>query len=195
MLESFDPRERQLKDLAIAEPGVSTRAADAAATALKRGRCTRDFFVLKTTVAAANRTLQRSELDVSQFGKPHLDARSSDHPSSSQDGIILALQRNAFRVREPEKARLQIVPFRHGTVSFVDLALDPTADPNHMSDRFKFLIPLATFDQLADDHAAGRNAELAVSPSIAANDPIVLHPGNYLIPAIERYDATNDQIC
>src|SRR5258707_928084 len=45
-------RERQLKDLAIAEPGVSTRAADAAATALKRGRCTRDFFVLKSTFAA-----------------------------------------------------------------------------------------------------------------------------------------------
>src|ERR1700675_51860 len=93
LLESFDPRERQLKDLAIAEPGVSTRAADAAATALKRGRCTRDFFVLKTTVAAANRTLQRSEFDVSQFGKPHLGT-----PSSSQDGIILALQRNAFEV-------------------------------------------------------------------------------------------------
>jgi hypothetical protein len=61
LLESFDPRERQLKDLAIAEPGVSTRAADAAATALKRGRCTRDFFVLRATAAAANRTLQRSE--------------------------------------------------------------------------------------------------------------------------------------
>jgi AraC family transcriptional regulator len=193
LLESFDPRERQLKDLAIAELGVSTRAADAAATALKRGRFTRDFFVLKTTVAAANRTLQRSGLDVSQFGKPHLDARSSDHPSSSQDGIILALQRNACGVPEPEKPRLQIVPFPHGTVSLVNLALDPTADPKDMSDCFNFLIPRATFDQLADDHGADRIAELAVRPGIAANDPIVLHLGNCLMPAIERYDATNDQ--
>src|SRR3979411_3507662 len=110
------PKEWQLKDLAIAEPGVSTRATDAAATALKPGRCTRDFFVLKTTVAAANRMLQRSELDVSHFGKPHLGTGSSDHPSSSQDGIILALQRTAFGVREPEKTRLQIVPVPNGTV-------------------------------------------------------------------------------
>jgi AraC family transcriptional regulator len=182
-----------LKDLAIAEPGVSTRAADAAATALKRGRCTRDFFVLKTTVAAANRTLQRSELDVSHVGKPHLGTGSSDHPSSSQDGVALARQRNAFGVREPEKARLQIVPFPHGTVSIVNLALDPTADPNDMSDCFNFLIPRATFDQLADGHGADRIAELAVRPGIAANDPIVLHLGDCLIPAIERYDATNDQ--
>jgi AraC-like DNA-binding protein len=186
-------RERQLKDLAIAEPGVSTRAADAAATALKRGRCTRDFFVLKTTVAAANRMLQRSEFDVSQFGKPHLGTRSSDHPSSSQDGIILALQRNVFGVREPEKTRLQIVPFPHGTVSLVNLALDPTAYPKDMSDCFNFLIPRATFDQLADDHGADRIVELAVRSGIAANDPIVLHLGDCLIPAIERHDGTNDQ--
>src|ERR1700676_3621832 len=97
-----DPRKRQLKDLAIAEPGVSTRAADAAATALKRGRCTRDFFVLKTTVAAANRTLQRSKFDASQFGKPHLGTRSWDHPSSSQEGIILALQTNPFGVPQQQ---------------------------------------------------------------------------------------------
>lgn len=181
-----------MKDRAIAEPGVSTRAVDAAATALKRGRCARDFFILKTTVTAANRTLQRSEFDVSQFSKPHLGTRSSDHPSSSQDGIILALQRNPFGVREPEKARLQIVPFPHGTVSFVNLALDPTADPNDISDCFNFLIPRATFDQLADDHGANRIAELAVRPGSAANDPIVLHLGDCLIPAIERYGATND---
>src|ERR1700730_17341171 len=170
-----DPREWQLKDLAIAEPGVSTRAADAAATALKRGRRTRDFFVLKTTVAAANRTLQRSEFDV------------------SQDGIILALQRNAFGVREPENTRLQIVPFPHGTVSLVNLALDPTAYPKDMSDCFNFLIPRATFDQLADDHGADRIVELAVRPGIAANDPIALHLGGCLTPAIEKYDGTNDQ--
>jgi AraC family transcriptional regulator len=182
-----------LKDLAIAEPGVSTRAADPAATALKRGRCTRDFFVLRTTVAAANRTLQESEVDVWHFGKPHLGTGSSDHPSSSHNGIILALQRNVFGIREPEKARLQIVPFPHGTVSLVSLALDPTAYPTDMSDCFSFLIPRATFDQLADDHGADRIVELAVKPGIAANDPIVLHLGDCLIPAIERYDATNDQ--
>jgi AraC family transcriptional regulator len=182
-----------LKDLAIAEPGVSTRAADAAATALKRGRCTRDFFVLKTTVAAANRTLQRSELDVSHFGKPYLGTGSSDHPSSSQDGVVLALQRNIFGTSEPERGGLQIIPFPHGTVSLVNLALDPTAYPTDMSDCFNFLIPRATFDRLADDHGADRIVELAVRPGIAANDPIVLHLGGCLLPAIERYDATNDQ--
>jgi AraC family transcriptional regulator len=183
-----DPREWQLKDLAIAEPGVSTRVADAV-TASKRGRCTRDFFVLKTTVTAANRTLQRSEFDVSQFGKP----RSSDHPSSSQDEIVLALQRNISGASEPEKGGLQTIPFPHGTVSLVNLALDPTADPNDRSDCFHFLIPRATFDQLADDHGADRIAELAVRPGIAANDPIALHLGGCLAPAIERYDGTNDQ--
>jgi AraC family transcriptional regulator len=182
-----------LKDLAIAEPGVSTRAADAAATALKRGRCTRDFFVLKTTVAAANRTLQRSELDVSHLGKPYLGTGSSDHPSSSQDGVVLALQRNSFGTSEPERGGLQIIPFPHGTVSLVNLALDPTAYPTDMSDCFNFLIPRATFDRLADDHGADRIVELAVRPGIAANDPIVLHLGDCLLPAIERYDATNDQ--
>ncbi len=182
-----------MKDLAIAEPGVSTRGAHAVATALKRGRCTRDFFVLKTTVAAANRTLQRSELDVSHFGKPHLGTGSSDHPSSSQDGVVLALQRNIFGTSEPERGGLQIIPFPHGTVSLVNLALDPTADPKDMSDCFNFLIPRATFDQLADDHGADRIVELAVRAGIAANDPIVLHLGDCLIPAIERHDGTNDQ--
>ena len=180
-----------MKHLAIAEPGASTRATDAAATALKRGRCTRDFFVLKTTVAAANRTLQRSELEELQFGRPHLGTRSSDHPSSSHDGIVLALQRNSFAVREPEKTRLH-VPFPHGTVSLVNLALDPTAYPKDMSDCFNFLIPRATFDQLADDHGADRIVELAVRPGLAANDPIVLHLGNCLKPAIERHDGAND---
>src|SRR6202030_2307870 len=113
--------------------------------------------------------------------------------SSSHDGIILALQRNVFGIREPEKARLQIVPFPHGTVRLVNLALDPTAYPKDMSDCFSFLIPRATFDQLADDHGAGRIVELAVRPGIAANNPIALHLGRCLTPAIERYDGTNDQ--
>src|SRR5258705_4387442 len=156
---SCNPTERKLKEFAIAEPGISTRAADAAATDMKRGRRLRDFFVLKTTVSAAHRTLQGSEIDVSQLGEPHLGARSSDHPSSSQDGIILALQRNTFGVREAEKTRIQIVPFPHGTVSLVNLALDPTADPKNMSDYFNFLIPRDTFDQLADDHDADRMVE------------------------------------
>jgi AraC-like DNA-binding protein len=73
------------------------------------------------------------------------------------------------------------------------LALDPTAYPKDMSDCFNFLIPRATFDRLADDHGADRIVELPVKPGIAANDPIVLHLGDCLIPAIERYDATNDQ--
>jgi AraC-like DNA-binding protein len=160
---------------------------------LKRARGNRDFFVLKTTVAAANRTLQSSELDVSQFGKPHLGTRSSDHPSASQDGIILALQRNTCGIHEPEKNRLQIVPFPHGMVSLVNLALDPTAHPGDLSDCFNFLIPRVTFDQLADDHGADRIVELAVRPGIAAGDPIVLHLGDCLLPAIERHDGTNDQ--
>jgi AraC family transcriptional regulator len=181
-----------LKEFAIAGPGISTRAADAAAAASKRGRCNRDFFILKTTVSAAHRTLQRSGLEVSQLGKPHLGTRSSDHPSSSQDGIILALQRNTFGVREAEKSCLRMVPFPHGTVSFVNLALDPTAYPEDMSECFNFLIPRATFDQLADDHGADRIVELAVRPGIAANDAIVLHLGDCLIPAIERHDGTND---
>jgi AraC family transcriptional regulator len=181
-----------LKELAIAEPGILTRAADAAAAALKRGRAHRDFFVLKTTVAAANRTLQRSELDVSQFGNPRSGTRSSEHPSPSQDGIILALQRNTFGVREPHKSRPQI-PFPYGTISLVNLALDPTAHPEDTSDCFNFLVPRATFDQLADDHGADRIVEFPVKPGIAANDPIVLHLGNCLIPAIERHDRANDQ--
>jgi AraC family transcriptional regulator len=181
-----------LKEFAIAKPGISRRAADAAASAWKRGRPHRDFFVLKTTVAAANRTLQRSELDVSQFGEPHLVTHSPDHPSSQQ-GVVLALQRNVFGAREQEKSGLQIVPFPHGAVSLVDLALDPTAHPEDTSNCFSFLIPRATFDQLADDHGADRIVELAVKPGIAANDPIVLHLGNCLTPAIERQDRANDQ--
>jgi len=183
-----------LKELAIADPGISTRAADSAVAALKRGRGNRDFFVLKTTVAAANRTLRGSGFDVSRFGRPHhLGTRSSDHPSASQDGIILALQRNTCGIHVPEKNRLQIVPFPHGTVSLVNLALDPTAHPGDLSDCFNFLIPRVTFDQLADDHGADRIAELAVRPGIAAGDPIVLHLGDCLLPAIETHDGTSDQ--
>jgi AraC family transcriptional regulator len=180
-----------LKESAIAEPGISTRAADSAVAALKRGRCYSDFFVLKTTVAAANRTLQGIEFDVSRFGRPHPGARSSDHPS--QDGIILALQRNTCGIHQPEKSRLQIVPFPHGTLSLVNLALDPTAHPGDVSDCFNFLIPRITFDQLADDHGADRIVELAIRPGIAAGNPIVLHLGDCLLPAIERHDGTNDQ--
>jgi AraC family transcriptional regulator len=86
-----------------------------------------------------------------------------------------------------------MAPFPHGAVSLVDLALDPTAHPEDLSDCFDFLIPRATFDQLADDHGADRIVELAVKPGVAANDPIVLHLGNCLIPAIERHDGANDQ--
>jgi AraC-like DNA-binding protein len=73
------------------------------------------------------------------------------------------------------------------------LALDPTAHPEDISDCFNFLIPRATFDQLADDHGAERIVEFAVRPGIAANDPIVLHLGNVLKPAIERHDGAGDQ--
>jgi AraC family transcriptional regulator len=148
---------------------------------------------LKTTVAAANRALQRNELDLSHFGKPHPGTGSSNHPSSPQDGVVLALQRNIFGASEPEKSGLQIVPFPNGTISLVNLALDPTAYPKDVSDCFNFLIPRATFDQLADDHGADRIVELAVRPGVAANDPIVLHLGDCLIPAIERYLRTNVQ--
>jgi AraC family transcriptional regulator len=191
--ESFDPRERQLTDLAIAAPGISTRGADAAATALKRGRCARDFFVLKTTIAAAYRTLLRGKLGVSQFGELHLVMLSPDRPLSSQQGIVLALQRNAFGARKPQKIGLQIVPFPNGLISLVDLALDPTAHPEDVSDCFSFLIPRATFDQLGDDHDANRIAEFAVRAGVAANDPIVLHLGSCLKSAIERHDGANDK--
>jgi AraC family transcriptional regulator len=183
--------ERRLKEIAIPEPGISTRAA-ASAAALKRRQAHRDFFVLKTTVAAAHRTMQRSEFDVSQFGEPHLVTRSPDHPSSQQ-GVILALQRYVFGTREPEKSGLQIVPFPHGAMGLVDLALDPTVHPGDVSGSFSFLIPRATFDQLADDHGADRIVELAVRPGVAANDPIVLHLGNCLKPAIDQRDGANDQ--
>jgi AraC family transcriptional regulator len=179
-----------LKEPAIAESGNSTRAATSAA-ALKLRRANPDFFVLKTTVAAAHRTMLRTGLDVSQFGEPHLVTRSPDHPSSQQ-GVVLALQRNVFGTRA-QNSGLQIVPFPHGAVSLVDLALDPTAHPDDMSDCFSFLIPRGTFDQLADDHGAERNVELAVKPGVAANDPIVLHLGNCLKPAIKRPAGANDQ--
>jgi hypothetical protein len=87
----------------------------------------RDFFVLKTTVAAAYRTLQKSEL-----GESHLGTRSLDYPSSSQGGFVLALQRNIFGARAPEPG-LQIIPFPYGTVSLINLALDPTAHPEDKS--------------------------------------------------------------
>jgi AraC family transcriptional regulator len=147
----------------------------------------RDFFVLKTTVAAAYRTLQKSEL-----GESHLGTRSLDYPSSSQGGFVLALQRNIFGARAPEPG-LQIIPFPYGTVSLINLALDPTAHPEDKSDCFNFLIPRATFNQLADDHCANRIVELAVRPGVAANDPIALHLRNCLIPAIDRQDGVNDQ--
>jgi AraC family transcriptional regulator len=181
-----------LKELAIAEPRISTRTADAAA-ALKRARGNRDFFVLKTTLAAAYRTLQRSKLDLSQFGKPCPGTRLSDRPPVSQEGFVLALQRNIFGVREPENRRLQIVPFPYGAVSLVNLARDPTANPDDKTDCFNFLIPRATFDQLADDHGADRIVQLAVKPGVAANDPIVVHLGNCLTPSIERHGGANDK--
>src|SRR3984893_2634356 len=184
--------ERQLKECAIAESGVPTGAVDAAA-ASKRGRTNRDFFVLKTTVAAAHRTLQRSQLDVSRLGEPHRGGCFADHSLSSQRGFVLALQRNNFGARQPDKSNLQIVHFPHGAVSLVNLALDQMAYPDDMCECFTFLIPRATFDQLANDHGADRIVELAVKPGIAANDPIVLHLGDCLIPAIEKYLRTNDQ--
>ena len=183
-----------MKELAISARATSTRARDAAAAALKRGRRDRDFFVLKTTVAAAYRTLQRSELDVSKIGEPHLGKRFSDHSPSSRGAFVIPLQRNIFRARQLEKSGLQIVPFPHGTISLVSLALDPTAHPDDRSDCVNFLIPRATFDQLADDHGADRIVQLAVKPGVAANDPIVLHLGKCLIPAIERHHDASDQV-
>src|SRR5580692_10376276 len=164
---SCDPRERKLKERAISESENSTRAATSAA-ALKRRRANHDFFVLKTTVAAAHRTMQRTELDVSQFGEPDLVTRSPDHPSSQQ-GVVLALQRNAFGAREQQESGLQIVPFPHGAMSLVDLALDPTAHPEDISDCFDFLIPRATFDQLAVDRHDGANDQFIGRVTTALN--------------------------
>jgi AraC family transcriptional regulator len=183
--------EQRLKEIAVAEPGMSTRA-DAAA-ALKRSRSNRDFFVLKTTVAAAYRTLQRTELGVSQFGEAHRVTRSPDHPLSSKQGVVLALQRNVFGACERETSDHKIVPFPNGAISLVDLALDPTAYPQDASNCSSFLIPRVTFDQLADDHGADRIVELAMRPGVAAKDPIVLHLGSCLRLAIERHDGVNDQ--
>jgi AraC-like DNA-binding protein len=166
---------------------------DVASAALQRGRGNRDFFVLKSTVTAAYSALERSGIDLSQFGGTRLGKRCSDHPTSSPSGVILALQRNIFGTREPKRNGLQIVPFPHGAASLVKLAIDPAAHAENVADRFNFLIPRATFDQLADDHGADRIVELAVKPGVAANDPIVLHLGNCLMPAVERHDDANDQ--
>jgi AraC-like DNA-binding protein len=181
-----------LKEPAVAEARNSTRAV-ASAGAWNRIRANRDFFVLKTTIAAAHKTLQRSDFEVSQFGEPHLGTRSPDHPSLSCQGAVLALQRDVFGTRPPQQGALQIVPFPHGAASLIDLALDPTAHPEDEFDCFSFLIPRATFDRLADDHGADRIVELAVRPGVAAHDPIVLHLGNCLKPAIERHGCTSDQ--
>jgi hypothetical protein len=186
-LQSRNPTEWQLKEFAIAKRGISRRAADAAAPAWKRGRSHRDFFVLKTTVAAANRTLQRSELEVSQFDEPRLVAGCSDYPSSSQQGVVLGLQRNVSGAREPERNALPIFPFPHGAVSLVDLTLDPTAHPE--SDCFSFLFSRVAFDQLADDHGADRIVELALAPGVAANDradPIGLRRAAVHYPMLKK---------
>jgi len=112
-----------LKELAIAESENSTRAAISAA-ALKRKRANRDFFVLKTTVAAAHRTMQRTELDVSQFGEPHLVTRSPDHPSSQQ-GRRPGPAKECLRSSRTRKKR------------------SPNS-PEDLSDCLSFLIPRAT---------------------------------------------------
>ena len=39
---------------------------------------------------------------------------------------------------------------------------------------------------------ADRIVELPVKPGIAADDPIVMHLGNCLMPATERHDRAND---
>jgi AraC family transcriptional regulator len=184
--------EGQLDELAIAEQVKSTRAVASKAT-WKPGRDNRDFFVLKTTVAAASRTLRRGAFDVSQFDEPRRVAGCSDYPSASRQGVVLALQRNVFGTRERLGTALPIVPFPHGALSLADLALDPTAHPEDVSDCFSFLIPRVTFEQLADDHGADRIVELALTPGVAANDPIVLHLGNSLKSALNRHEYANDQ--
>jgi hypothetical protein len=92
-----------LKESAISEPGIATRTADTATAALKRPRWTRDFFVLRTTFAAAYRTLRKSKLDLPQSGKSHLDTRFSHHPSSFREGAVLALQKIASKLASQKK--------------------------------------------------------------------------------------------
>ena len=183
--------EQRLKEIAIAEPGTSARVASTAAS--NRVRSNRDFFVLNTTVTAACRILQSSKLDVSQFRESDLGTCPPDYPLSSRPRAILALQRDIDGACEKENIGLQVVPFPNGAMSFVDLALDPTAYPENVSNSFSFLLPRATFDRLAERHDADRIVELAVRPGVAANDPIVLHLGNCLKPAIERLGCASDQ--
>jgi AraC family transcriptional regulator len=182
-----------MRALAITGPEISTRAADAATVAFQCNRDYRDFFVLKTTVAAAYRALQRSGLDASQFCEPRPDSRFLEHRPSPQRELVLAVQRNIVLTREPGKNSRQIVPYPHGALSLVNLLLDPTTHSELISERFNFLIPRAAFDQLADEHGADRIVELDVKAGVAAGDPIVLHLGNCLMPAIERHAEANNQ--
>jgi hypothetical protein len=69
----------------------------------------------------------------------------------------------------------------------------PTAHREDMSDCFDFLVPRASFDQLADDHGSDRIVALGIKPGVASNDPIGLHLGSCLKSAIERHDVANDQ--
>lgn len=142
-----------------------------------------NYFRLQTPASAAMRTLQISKVVVT--------APTSLKPtpqSTSKDSFVLSLQRSGHAARELWLGgqAVPVVPHPQGTLSLLNLVLDPTAYLGGSHDCVSFYLERAAFDKLADDSGAQRIDALDIRPGVAVDDSVVSNLGACLLWAIEQ---------
>jgi AraC family transcriptional regulator len=152
----------------------------------------RDYFHLKTPARAVARALRKSRFAVARVRSDGPD-RSPATPTPIEDAFILDLHRRDGMAQELslDGRRVPVVPFPKGMMSLVNLALDPTPYPGGALDCCTFYLRRDSFDRLADDLGGNRIDDLAITPGVAVNDPVVANLGPCLLPAIERPEQVN----
>lgn len=84
-----------------------------------------------------------------------------------------------------------VVPHLRGTVGLVHLGLEPQARFVDPFDMLAFYVPQRALDEVAEDHNAPRIQSLTPPPGKVTLDPVFMHAGCALLPALDDPQSTS----
>jgi AraC family transcriptional regulator len=111
-------------------------------------------------------------------------------PIPAEDAYVVSLQLMGFPKGELwiDGRPVRQPGFKQNEVSFYDLRRDPIAYLESPFDAMQFYIPHRLLHHVADDIGVPRIEELKVSLGTGVEDPVILHLGRSLLPALDRPD-------
>jgi AraC family transcriptional regulator len=156
------------------------------------GAALRDCFHLKPPVLAIARALRESRFAEVDVGSDKPD-RNAPSPIPGESAFILGLQRKDVTAHELwlEGRPVRVVPFPHGIMSLLNLALDPNPYPDGAFDSCSVYFRRDAFDRLADDLGEIRIDALDIRPGVALNDRVVANLSPCLRSSIEQPEELN----